>query len=46
LKATYTGSFKDQAWKGNENQELANSPKDGLSQYNVGVLFIMPSMKH
>ena len=46
LKATYTGSFQDRAWKGNENQELANSPKDGLSQFNVGVLFIMPSMKH
>ena len=41
-----TGSFKDRAWKGNESQELANSPEDGLSQFNVGIVFGMPSMKH
>ena len=45
LKATYTGSFQDRTWKGNENQELGNAPKDGLSQFNVGLVFGMAPMK-
>lgn len=45
LKASYTGSFKDRTWKGNENQELGNAPKDGLSQFNVGLVFAMAPMK-
>ena len=45
LKATYTGSFQDRTWKSNENQELGNAPKDGLSQFNVGLVFAMAPMK-
>lgn len=37
IRVGYTGSFKDKAWKSNENQELAGAPVDGISQFNVSL---------
>ena len=39
IQAGYTGSFKDKAWKSSDNQELANSPVDKLSRFQVGLIF-------
>ena len=39
VQALYTGSFKDHAWRGNENQQLLNSPVDKLSQIYAGLVF-------
>jgi Outer membrane protein beta-barrel domain len=39
LKAGYTGSFSDREWKSNDNQNLANAPKDGLSRFSVSLVF-------
>lgn len=38
IKAGYTGSFSDQKWKSNDNQTLANAPKDGLSRFYVSLV--------
>lgn len=38
LQAGYVGSFKDHAWRSNENQVLGNSPKDKISQFFVGLV--------
>ena len=50
LSAGYTGSFKSHAWKSNQDQALANSPEDKLSQYQVSIILgSQPSsmmMKH
>ncbi|MBK7433175.1 MAG: hypothetical protein IPI66_04210 [Chitinophagaceae bacterium] len=39
IQASYTGSFKDRAWKGGDRQELANAPTDRLSRFQVGLVF-------
>jgi len=39
LQAMYTGSFKDRAWRSNQDQTLANSPEDKLSQIYAGLVF-------
>lgn len=38
LQAGYTGSFKDQSWKSNENQALGNAPKDNIGQFFVSLV--------
>ncbi|GAO41052.1 outer membrane beta-barrel protein [Flavihumibacter petaseus] len=38
LQATYTGSFQERAWKGNDNQTLGNSPEDRLSQFSIALI--------
>ncbi|MEO7523649.1 MAG: hypothetical protein ABIT58_06105 [Ferruginibacter sp.] len=46
IQARYTGSFKDKAWKSSDNQELANAPKDGLSQFQISLIVTdMPMRK-
>jgi hypothetical protein len=35
LQAGYIGSFKDHAWKSNENKTLMNAPEDGLKRVYV-----------
>ena len=39
--AGYTGSFEQSSWKVNNTQEVANAPADGLSQFFVGLNFLM-----
>ncbi|ULQ53616.1 hypothetical protein [Flavihumibacter fluvii] len=39
LRAGYTGSFHDSYWKSNDNQNLGNAPKDGLSRFFVSLVF-------
>lgn len=39
LQAGYTGSFKDRNWRSNENQGLANAPKDNVGQFFVSLVF-------
>ncbi|MBS1927736.1 MAG: hypothetical protein IT254_01530 [Chitinophagaceae bacterium] len=38
LKAGYTGSFKDRAWKSSDNQTLNGAPKDGLNRWFVSIV--------
>lgn len=38
IQASYTGSFKDRAWKGGDRQELANAPTDRLSRFQIGLV--------
>jgi hypothetical protein len=33
----YNGSFKTNTWKVNEEQQISNSPADGLSQFIIGI---------
>ncbi|MEO6732209.1 MAG: hypothetical protein ABIN01_13410 [Ferruginibacter sp.] len=40
IQAGYAGSFKDQAWKSNENQALGNAPKDKIGQVFANIVFI------
>lgn len=48
LHAGYVGSFKDQSWRTNENQELMNSPEDGIGRIYVSLVFLTQPrfMKH
>ena len=39
LQAMYTGSFKDRAWRTNQDQTLLNAPVDKLSQIYAGLVF-------
>ena len=39
VQAGYTGSFRDERWKGGDNQELAGAPEDRLSQFHVSLIF-------
>lgn len=39
IQAVYTGSFKDRAWRSNDDQTLSNAPVDGLSQIYAGLVF-------
>ena len=39
--AGYSGSFEQSSWKVNKTQEVANAPADGLSQFFVGLNFLM-----
>lgn len=41
LHAGYSGSVKNNTWKVNEDQQISNSPADGLSQFTVGIKFSM-----
>ncbi|MFT3909181.1 MAG: outer membrane beta-barrel protein [Ferruginibacter sp.] len=46
IQFRYTGSFKEKSWKSSDNQELANAPKDRLSQFQVSlILGDMPMKK-
>lgn len=38
VQVMYTGSFQDREWRTNDNQVLANSPSDGLSQWYAGLV--------
>jgi hypothetical protein len=38
IQASYTGSFKDRAWRGGDRQELSNAPTDRLSRFQVGLV--------
>lgn len=38
IQASYTGSFKDKAWKSSDNQDLGNAPSDRLSRFQVGLV--------
>ena len=40
IRVSYVGSFKDQSWKSNDNQELADAPADGLSQFTISLVLI------
>lgn len=40
LKAGYTGSFKKNSWKSNENQLLAGAPQDKVSQFYVSLVLM------
>ena len=44
IKAGYAGSFKDHAWKSNEDQTLANAPIDKVSQFFVGLVLTSSPM--
>lgn len=44
LQAGYTGSFKKQSWKSNENQQLSGAPQDKVSQFFVGLVFASKPM--
>jgi hypothetical protein len=44
IKAGYTGSFQDREWKSNDNQNLANAPKDGLGRFFVSLVLSHQSM--
>jgi len=48
LQAGYIGSFKDHAWRSNENQELMNAPEDGVGRIFVTLTFMSQPrfMKH
>lgn len=47
LQAGYTGSFRRNAWKSNENQSLGNAPGDRISQFYFSlVLASKPWMGH
>lgn len=48
IKAIYTGSFSDHAWRSNQSQSLMNAPEDKLSQYQIALVFGKQSnyMKH
>lgn len=39
LQAGYAGSFKNHAWKSNENQTLGNAPVDKVSQVFANIVF-------
>lgn len=39
IQAGYTGSFKKNDWKSNENQTLGNAPKERISQFFIGLIF-------
>jgi opacity protein-like surface antigen len=39
IQASYTGSFKDKAWKSADMQELAGAPVDKLGRFQVGLIF-------
>ena len=38
LQAGYVGSFSSISWRGNDNQDLMNAPKDKLSRIYVGLV--------
>ncbi|MEP7143934.1 MAG: hypothetical protein ABI707_13725 [Ferruginibacter sp.] len=38
IQAGYTGSFKKNDWKSNENQSLGNAPRDKISQFFIGLI--------
>lgn len=38
LQAGYTGSFRKNAWRSNEGQELNNAPRDGISQFYFSLI--------
>ena len=40
LQGGFTGSFKNNAWKSNENQVLGNAPVDKINQAFAGITFI------
>lgn len=40
VQAGYVGSFKDHTWKSSENQELKNSPSDGLGRVYATLTFL------
>lgn len=40
LQAGFTGSFKNHAWKSNENQTLGNAPVDKINQAFASIVFI------
>ncbi len=45
IQLRYLGTFKDRAWRSSDNQELANAPKDGLSQFQISLFMTgMPRM--
>ena len=39
IQAGYSGSFKKNHWRSNENQALGNAPQDKISQFFVGLVF-------
>ena len=39
LQAGFAGSFKNHAWKSNENQTLSNAPVDKINQFFAGIVF-------
>ncbi len=39
LQAGYTGSFQKRSWRTRDNQILRNTPRDGVSQFYIGVVF-------
>ena len=41
LLAGYSGSFKQRSWRINKDQQVANAPVEGLSQFFVGLNFLM-----
>jgi hypothetical protein len=48
LRAVYTGSFVEHAWRTNQRQSLEDVPEDRLSQYHIALIFGKQgnSMKH
>lgn len=48
LHAGYTGSFRDRKWRSDQNQELMNSPEEGLGRVFVSLTFLSQPrfMKH
>lgn len=44
IQAAYTGSFKKNSWKSNENQTLGNAPQDRINQFVVGLVFTSKPM--
>lgn len=43
--AGYSGSFNKRAWKLNMEQQVANAPSDGLSQFYAGINLLMQRKK-
>jgi opacity protein-like surface antigen len=53
IQVGYSGSFKSNPWKSNQNQTLAGAPEDKVSRFSVGIILIgrpgsmkQGSMKH
>lgn len=44
IQAGYAGSFKDRAWKSNEDQTLDNAPVDKINQFFVGLVLTSKPM--
>ncbi|MEO5890776.1 MAG: hypothetical protein ABIQ31_11010 [Ferruginibacter sp.] len=44
IQAGYSGSFKKNEWRSNENQALGNAPRDRIGQFFIGLVFTSKPM--